>query len=54
MVFIIPCDERKLTKANRTDKYYEAVKAGIESYKDNQMKAKNLEVLEKAVDESIK
>jgi hypothetical protein len=54
IIFIIPEEGRNRTPANKTDKYYNAVKAGIESYKDNRMKAKNLENLEKAVKESQK
>jgi len=53
-VFIIPCEERKRTPTNRGTNYFKTVEEGIEeSYKDiPHMKAKNLEVLEKAVDES--
>ena len=54
VVFIIPCDERQLTPSNRQTKYYKTVKEGIEEnyeYSPN-MKAKNLEAFEKAVDES--
>ena len=55
-VFIIPCEERKRIPTNREARYFKTVKEGIEeSYKDiPHMKAKNLDCLEKAVDESIK
>lgn len=55
-VFIIPCEERKRTPTNRETNYFKTVEEGIEeSYKDTpHMKAKNLECLEKAVEESTK
>jgi hypothetical protein len=54
IIFIVPCEERKIEPAYETDEYYKVVKKGIEeSYEDTpHMERKNLEVLEKAVVES--